>query len=93
MGAYGKAEPLFEQALQISRKALGPEHPDTARSLGKLAALYESMGAYDKAEPLYQQAIQILKKALGPEHPANQPIRSRLQSCNTSNDSARGEFD
>ena len=30
MGDYAKAEPLFERALKIREKALGPEHPDTA---------------------------------------------------------------
>ena len=30
MGDYAKAEPLFQRALKISEKALGPEHPDTA---------------------------------------------------------------
>ena len=31
MGDYAKAEPLYQRALKISEKALGPEHPDTAR--------------------------------------------------------------
>jgi tetratricopeptide (TPR) repeat protein len=68
MGAFAKAEPLYQQALQI-RKALGPEHPETAESLGNLAGLYHAMGAYAKAEPLYQQALQIKQKTLGPNHP------------------------
>ena len=29
-GAYAKAEPLYQRALAIREKALGPEHPDTA---------------------------------------------------------------
>jgi len=33
------AQPLFERALAISEKALGPDHPDTATSLDKLALL------------------------------------------------------
>ncbi len=64
-----KAEPLYQQALAIRKKALGPEHPDVATSLNNLAALYASQGQYAKAEPLYQQALAIRKKALGPEHP------------------------
>jgi tetratricopeptide (TPR) repeat protein len=68
-GEYGKAEPLFKQALQITMKVLGAEHPDTANSLNNLAALYNSQGRYDEAEPLYNQALQINMKVLGAEHP------------------------
>ena len=66
---YGDAELLFEQSLAITKKALGPEHPDVAESLNNLAALYRVQDLYAKAEPLYQQALVILKKDLGPEHP------------------------
>ena len=66
---YARAEPLFEQALQIRRKALGPEHPGIARSLHNLALLYVEMGDYARAEPLYQQALQIYQKVLGPDNP------------------------
>ena len=69
MGAYDRAEPLFRQALEITKKALGEEHPDYATSLNNLAVLYRAMGAYDRAEPLYRQALEITKKALGEEHP------------------------
>ncbi|KAB8317421.1 tetratricopeptide repeat protein [Tolypothrix campylonemoides VB511288] len=68
-GEYGKAEPLWKQALQICLKVLGEEHPDTATSLNNLAALYDSQGRYDEAESLYNQALQICLKVLGAEHP------------------------
>ncbi|MHC4579805.1 MAG: CHAT domain-containing protein, partial [Planctomycetota bacterium] len=69
MGAYAQAEPLYRQAREILKKALGEEHPDYAHSLNNLAGLYVSMGAYARAEPLYRQALEIRKKALGEEHP------------------------
>ena len=28
MGEYAKAEPLYQEALRINQKVLGPEHPD-----------------------------------------------------------------
>ena len=55
MGEYAKAEPLYQEALRIRQKVLGPEHPDTAQSLNNLAALYRAMGEYAKAEPLYRK--------------------------------------
>ena len=69
MGAYDQALPLYQRALKICEKALGPEHPDTATSLNNLALLYQNMGAYEKALPLFQRALKITEKALGPEHP------------------------
>ena len=41
-GEYAKAEPLFQRALAIREKALGPDHPDVAETLGALARLYEA---------------------------------------------------
>ena len=69
MGEYAKAEPLYQEALRIRKKVLGPEHPDTATSLNNLALLYLVMGEYAKAEPLLLEALRICRKVLGPEHP------------------------
>jgi tetratricopeptide (TPR) repeat protein len=68
-GEYAKAEPLYQEALRIQRKVLGPEHPDTANSLDNLAGLYQAMGEYAKAEPLRHEALRIRQKVLGPDHP------------------------
>ena len=67
---YEQAEPLYQRALAISEKALGPDHPSTAASLNNLALLYRSQGQYEQAEPLYQRALAIREKALGPDHPS-----------------------
>jgi tetratricopeptide (TPR) repeat protein len=69
MGEYAKAEPLYQEALQIRQKVLGPENPDTALSLDNLASLFRHMGEYAKAEPLDQEALQIFQEVSGPEHP------------------------
>ena len=39
-GRYEESEPLFERALTIVEKVLGPEHPEVARNLMGLALLY-----------------------------------------------------
>jgi tetratricopeptide (TPR) repeat protein len=38
-GRYARAEPLYQRALAIREKALGPDHPDVATSLSNLAQL------------------------------------------------------
>jgi tetratricopeptide (TPR) repeat protein len=69
MGDNAKAEPLYRQALDIRKKALGDKHPDYSASLNNLAVLYYAIGDYAKAEPLVRQALDIQKKALGDKHP------------------------
>ncbi|KAF0206500.1 MAG: peptidase-like protein, partial [bacterium] len=64
-----KAEPLFIQALDIRKKVLGDNHPDTALSINNLAVLYDRKGDYAKAELLYIQNLDIRKKVLGDNHP------------------------
>ncbi len=68
-GNYPEAISLAEQVLKLREKVLGPDHPEVAKSLNNLAALYNLRGNYTKAEPLLQRAIAILEKNLGPDHP------------------------
>ena len=66
MGEYAKAEPLYQEALRIRQKVLGPEHPDTATSLDNLALLEFDLGRIDEATALARQAsaaeLTILSK-------------------------------
>ena len=64
MGDYAKAEPLFQRALKIHEKALGPEHPDTATSLNNLALLHYEMGEPKEALRLAAQARRGARKTL-----------------------------
>jgi CHAT domain-containing protein len=66
---YADAEGLFKRALAIKEKALGPDHPDFARSLGNLAWLRYEQGRYADAEELYKRDLAIREKALGADHP------------------------
>jgi tetratricopeptide (TPR) repeat protein len=68
--AYAGARPLFERALAIREKALGPEHPDTATSLNNLALLLVTTSRLGEAEPLYRRALAIDEKSYGPDHPS-----------------------
>ncbi|MHB9072084.1 MAG: CHAT domain-containing protein [Desulfobaccales bacterium] len=77
-GRSQEALPLFQQALKIREKALGPEHPDIAVSLQNVAALYQVMGTYEPALPLYLRAIKIWEKTVGPEHPDTASSLSNL---------------
>ena len=65
-GRYGDALPLVEQALALSRKALGRDHLGTAMSLNRLASLYQAKGEYARAEPLFRESLEVYEKGLGP---------------------------
>ncbi len=69
MGDHAAALPLYRQALEICRTALGEDHPDYATSLNNLAELYRAMGDHAAALPLYRQALEIRRTALGEDHP------------------------
>jgi tetratricopeptide (TPR) repeat protein len=45
-GKYAEAAELFQRALAIKEKALGPLHPDMAPSLHNLALVYQAQGKY-----------------------------------------------
>jgi tetratricopeptide (TPR) repeat protein len=70
LAAYPEARTLFDRALAIREKALGPEHPDTAGSLNNVALLLRDQGDLAGARPLFERALAISEKALGPEHPS-----------------------
>ncbi|MEI9476543.1 MAG: tetratricopeptide repeat protein [Deltaproteobacteria bacterium] len=65
---YAEAETLYKRSLAIREKSFGPNHPDVAASLGKLAELYITQGKYSEAESLLKQALDIGEKALGANH-------------------------
>jgi tetratricopeptide (TPR) repeat protein len=68
-GDYLAARPLFESALTIREKLLGPEHPDTATALNDLGHLLQAQGDFAGTRPLHERALAIREKLLGPEHP------------------------
>src|SRR5262249_48053522 len=70
MGERAAALPLFRQALDVRRTALGEAHPDFAQSLNNLATLYQDMGEHAAALPLFRQALEIRRAALGEGHPS-----------------------
>ena len=53
----------------MSRRELGPDHPDVGGRASGLAYWLTEEGKFDEAEQLIDEAIAIRRKALGPEHP------------------------
>ena len=67
---YEEAEPLYDRALAIDRKAYGEDHPEVAVDLNNLAGLYSKQGRLAEAKLLYERSLAIREKEFGPDHAA-----------------------
>ena len=77
---YAEAEPLYQRAIAIDEKALGPEHPNLAIKLNNLALLYEAQEKYEEAKPLFQRALAIYEQKFGTNHPSTRTIRENYDN-------------
>ncbi len=70
LGLLERAFNPQEQAVEIRRRELGDEHPDTLNSINSLGALLDGQGNLDEAEPLLREALEISRRELGNGHPS-----------------------
>ena len=68
-GQWNKAEKLQQQAVEIRKRLLGQEHPDTLTSMANLALTYWNQGRWKEAEELGVQVMETKKRVLGQEDP------------------------
>ncbi len=68
-GKYAQAQPLFEKAMEIRRRLLTDEHPDTADSYNNLAENLKAQRRYAQAQPLAEKALEIRRRLLTDDHP------------------------
>jgi tetratricopeptide (TPR) repeat protein len=66
---FAAARPLYERALELRERVLGPDHPQTASSLDNLAWLLRDQGNLATARPLFERAFEIWERVLGADHP------------------------
>ncbi|MDX2176345.1 MAG: serine/threonine-protein kinase [Candidatus Sumerlaeia bacterium] len=78
LGRVAEGVRLTSPTLGIIEATLGPEHPETARSLSDLASLLDFAGDFSAALPLSRRALEIREKALGPDDPATAESLERL---------------
>jgi eukaryotic-like serine/threonine-protein kinase len=69
LGLYPQAHPLFEHALDIQRRVIGPRKPETLRSADDLAWLLLEQGHYAEAEKLARETLDIQRQVLGQDDP------------------------
>jgi tetratricopeptide (TPR) repeat protein len=66
LGEYGKAESMFQQALDVEREFFSNDI-QYARSLGGIAAMRTHDRKLDEALPLAEQALEVVLKSAGEE--------------------------
>lgn len=60
---------MERELLDIERRVLGPEHPDTLRTMTNLSVTLMHEGRYAEAEKMDRELLDIERRVLGPEHP------------------------
>ncbi len=61
-GKYAQAEPLFQRALIVLTRAVGPEHPHVATLLENYARMLRALNRHDEAKMMEARAQVIRAK-------------------------------
>jgi non-specific serine/threonine protein kinase/serine/threonine-protein kinase len=69
LGLYVQAQSLLTRAVDIRRRVLGPENPDTLTSMSSLGLDLTRQGRFDEAEKSLRGTLDIQRRVLGREHP------------------------
>jgi serine/threonine-protein kinase len=78
LGLFSQAQTLFARALDLQRRVLGPNDPQTLTSLSRLAVVLTEEGNYPEGEKLQREAFVARTRVLGPEHPDTINSMARL---------------
>lgn len=71
-------EKLHRDTLEAQRRSLGPDHPDTLRTLGDLASTLVAEDRLAEAETLQRSKLETQQRVLGAEHQDTLQSMSRL---------------
>jgi serine/threonine-protein kinase len=79
LGQFDRAISAWSQALALRRANLGPQHPDVAETLTRLAISTRALGQHETAAPLLREALEVWTRLLGPNR-GNEEVASILSS-------------
>ena len=76
LALYARGKGEFRLALEQTQRAialfedtLGPDDPQTARTLGDLSLIHEHLGDFDRARVAGDRAVEIKMRTFGDRHP------------------------
>jgi tetratricopeptide (TPR) repeat protein len=95
-GKDTEALAAFEQAIELSEKAFGPDRVETANILSELGSLYSSQGNHAEAQRCLRRTVEIHRTLSGVD--SAQTTQSLFQLASSlseagDHDSACGEFE
>ena len=76
---YTSARKFEERALEVMRRVLGEEHPDTLISMNNLAHTWVVLGQSVRARKLVVPAVASARKVWGEEHPKTKALATFLE--------------
>jgi len=65
---YDKAELLYQKAITLWSKSIGPTHPYVGNALGSLTNVYTAQSKYKEAANVLRQTVTYKKSTLGEQH-------------------------
>jgi tetratricopeptide (TPR) repeat protein len=68
-GQYAEAEQIFGEVLDVKRRVLGNEHPDTLMVRSNLAVCLGHQKKHAEAERIYREVLAMTRRIFGEEHP------------------------
>jgi serine/threonine protein kinase len=78
LGLFSKAHDLLTRELELQRRVLGPDDPQTLTTLSQVAVVLTEEGNYPEAEKLQRQALGVRTRVLGSQHPDTIASMARL---------------
>jgi serine/threonine protein kinase len=67
LGLYARAQPLYEQAVEIQRRLLGPENPVTLKTSSNLGWILARNKHFTESEKLLRQTLDAQRRVVGPD--------------------------
>ena len=67
-GSYEAALEQADRALEVSRSAFGPDHPQSGVSLRVIGGIRAASSDFAGAETAYAESLEIFEKSVGPQH-------------------------
>jgi Flp pilus assembly protein TadD len=80
-GDHVKARQFHQQALDIRRRLLGPEHEEVAQAMNNLAKSHLDAEEYDDAERLFRASLEMITKLRGPQYVGTAAVSQNLAKC------------
>jgi len=73
-----EAEPLAREALKLTRRHLGTDHPETAAAVFVLGQVLLNMDKLDEAETVLREALRLYQDIHDPTHPYQHYVHTFL---------------